>query len=928
MQPRDGNLERAAILEGLSTQPHSPCIRRDWPVAIPLAAGGDCAPAAPVAPAEPVAAVPRRFYVRPVRSTVPVHAPPVVIAAETGFAGLREGACRLASHPAGAAPSPPAAPVASLVVASADLIPVAAPLRLPLPAARSGEDLERLHRLAARLASVLAGTAPSPQPAPVARPVMAGADAAPAAAPLQLPPLTTVLATALDEDPERQRELAALLASALAGTAPSLQPAPVARLVEASAIAEPVTASLQLPLLATALDDDPERLRDVAALTASQPADAAPSLQPAPAARLVMANCALEAAVAASPASRLPRFGVAAQFEPPAAPVEAATRPPASTAWMASQPPAPAARIVFASMADSTGFAVAAPAMPRAVEPPQFGAAPRLPACASWRPAQQPVAALVDAVPSLASDPAGFIAVQLPGPASWRAGNSQREAHAGPAQAPAPQPVETWPAVEPCAPVPALSTPRLSVPVPTPVAIPGRARLTGSSEPDVAPRPALPAPAAAQTAALSFGKEPSQLRVSAGGPVLELAGTPAATLHPAPFAVLDFHCRPKPGLATKWLRWIVPAIAVARPRLAVRPLFDRWEDLAPAGQSKSGFDKIVEMRHAVRQIAASKRTRHTVGSVAAGLFLGTSLWLGTTSRQRLRENTPDMAINESPATAAPARSAPPGAISRLRQAISDRAAASWSDTFRGGMEAWGAGAKSWAPGWQRSADGYVQPGSLAIFHPTVNYRDYKLEFFGQIERKSMDWVVRARDAQNYYAMKFTVVEPGLRPFIAMVHYAVVGGKKSHYSQTPLSVMVHNGRPMQVLVDVKGDRFTASVDGQEVGSWSDGTLSSGGVGFFAETGEKARLYWMRVSKNEDILGRICAYISGSPGRQSAELWPREPDSRPHRDGPDAPFEPAEALSLATVVTLRRSGMRHPHSAPRANFTERRIETWRS
>ena len=444
----------------------------------------------------------------------------------------------------------------------------------------------------------------------------------------------------------------------------------------------------------------------------------------------------------------------------------------------------------------------------------------------------------------------------------------------------------------------------------------------------MAPLPALPAPAAALVAASMIGSALPPRRASTDTPARRLAGTPAATLPHAAFATLDFHCRPKPGAVTKRLQWIAPEIAVARPRTSVRPVFDRWEDLVPRQpQSKFGFGKIVAIPIAMRQIAASKRTRHMVGAVAAGLFLGTSLWLGTTSRQKDRENIADAAPTEAPAAAAQGRTAP-GAMSRLRQAISDRAAASWSDSFRGGMEAWGAAAKSWAPGWTHSADGYVQPGSLAIFRPTVNYTDYKLEFFGQIEHKSMDWVVRARDARNYYAMKFTVVQPGLRPYIAMVHYAVVGGKRGRYSETPLSVMVHKGRPMQVMVDVHGNRFTASVDGEEVESWRDNSLSSGGVGFFADAGEKARLYWMKVSKNEDLLGRICAYIAGSSGRQSAELWPGEPGGHPHRGGPDEPFQPAEALSLAAVVTLRRSRVRNLHSTPRENFAERRIEKWRS
>src|SRR5215469_2596605 len=99
----------------------------------------------------------------------------------------------------------------------------------------------------------------------------------------------------------------------------------------------------------------------------------------------------------------------------------------------------------------------------------------------------------------------------------------------------------------------------------------------------------------------------------------------------------------------------------------------------------------------------------------------------------------------------------------LRRAIANRAATEITDTFTSGVEAWGANSKGWAPGWQHSADGYVRPGELALFQPSLHYIDYHMEFYGQIEQKSMGWVVRARDKKSYYAMKFTVIEPGLRP---------------------------------------------------------------------------------------------------------------------------------------------------------------------
>ena len=222
-----------------------------------------------------------------------------------------------------------------------------------------------------------------------------------------------------------------------------------------------------------------------------------------------------------------------------------------------------------------------------------------------------------------------------------------------------------------------------------------------------------------------------------------------------------------------------------------------------------------------------------------------------------------------------------------------------TDSFRNGMENWGVTSKSWAAGWSRHSDGYVRTGDLALFKPSSTFKDYRLEFYGQIESKSMGWVVRAQDRQNYYAMKFSVIEPGLRPIIALVHYSVVGGKRGARVTTPLSVMVHNNQPYHVAVDVRGNRFTTSIEGEQVGSWTDSALASGGIGFFSETGERARLYWMKVAKNQDWLGRICSYLAGdATGAVTADLW-----------GPQMPLpqrEPARPAPVEMAVEAARAG----------------------
>jgi hypothetical protein len=778
----------------------------------------------------------------------------------------------------------------------------------------------------------------------------------------------------------RLREVAGLAASSPAGAAPSLQPAPVECLVAASADLQTASAALNLPQFAVAASEDMDRLREAAALRASSLGGVAPSLQPVPVQCLAIASTALETAAAVWPAAlpsfegltsiaalahrpqtaallhteergeissgaeqprngaalvpfqsheKLPRFSVSACFEQPAAPVASGPRLVASEEWMPSAPPGLTARMAVPSIADAVPRRASAPAMLCATQSCPPAIEPRLPACASFQPLPEAAPVMVDAIPSVIAVTALCLGVRLPAMPAWQAEDSLRGAHTGRAQAPAAMPVETWPAVQPLRPAPALSVPHLSCPVPALAAVSGRSRLENLAQPDRRMRPAPRVPAAARKVVPAAVVARFRPPVNVGKPFAAgLAERPAAALPAAPFAALDFHCRPKPGVASGQVEWITPAVPLISPRQAVRPVFDRWEDLAQQMPApKSGFQKVASMPRTVRQIADSRHTRRTIGAVAAGLFLGAAIWssFGNGGVRNPREIGTEVTAAETPAALAPARREPSGRMARLRKAIANRAAVSWSDSFRGGMEAWGAGAKSWAPGWTRSADGYVQPGSLAVFHPTLTYTDYTLEFFGQIERKSMNWVVRARDSQNYYAMKVTMVQPGLRPVVAMAHYSVVNGKKTGYTETPLDIMVHNSRPMQVLVDVRGNHFTASVDGQEVGSWTDDAPATGGVGFFAEAGEKARLYWMRVSRNQDFLGRICAYVAGSQSGQTAALWPQDPYGSEHRRGPDTPGQPAEALGIAAIVTLRRSRVRGRalHAVP---FVERRIETW--
>ena len=223
--------------------------------------------------------------------------------------------------------------------------------------------------------------------------------------------------------------------------------------------------------------------------------------------------------------------------------------------------------------------------------------------------------------------------------------------------------------------------------------------------------------------------------------------------------------------------------------------------------------------------------------MAAGLMLASFLWFGSSS---IKSDGITMR---------------PGDLIRLT--IQRRAVYEVSDNFHAGLASWEG--KGFAKTWAYDKEGFVRPGHLALYKPSHDMSDYKMEFLTQIERKSVGWVFRAEDEQNYYGMKLAVTEPGPRPLVALIRYSVVDGKRETHGEQPLQVMMHNNRPYRVSVDVKGNQFLTSIEGQVVDSWSDDRLKSGGVGLFSEGSEKARVYWLKVTKNSDFLGKLCSIL---------------------------------------------------------------------
>jgi hypothetical protein len=204
--------------------------------------------------------------------------------------------------------------------------------------------------------------------------------------------------------------------------------------------------------------------------------------------------------------------------------------------------------------------------------------------------------------------------------------------------------------------------------------------------------------------------------------------------------------------------------------------------------------------------------------------------------------------------------------STLNKSIVNRAAIAYTDDFRSGLDGWES-RSNLTTRWSYDATGFVQPGPLAVFRPTVELTDYRFEFLAEIDQKGMGCAFRAPNLDNYYAVKFTVVRPGPLPEVHVVRYAVIGGKEGPHVEKRLPFTTRPDMLYRIRVDVEGSDFAIRAQDQLVDFWSDDRIPRGGVGLFCNRGERARVRWLEVSHQYDTLGRLCAYLApyGIEGR---------------------------------------------------------------
>src|SRR6185369_8861349 len=170
--------------------------------------------------------------------------------------------------------------------------------------------------------------------------------------------------------------------------------------------------------------------------------------------------------------------------------------------------------------------------------------------------------------------------------------------------------------------------------------------------------------------------------------------------------------------------------------------------------------------------------------------------------------------------------------------VSGIRSASIEEHFESGLSKWQGAIEDWMV----DAAG-VRAGSLALFTPTIDRRDYEMEFLARMESRSVTWVFRAANLNDYYRAGIAITPEGGYEF---QRGSVIHGVSESVPATRIDMALNRRNAITIRLRAAGNEFTVWLNGQAIDSWSDSRLPAGGIGFIGAADDRARIYWVRLS----------------------------------------------------------------------------------
>ena len=179
----------------------------------------------------------------------------------------------------------------------------------------------------------------------------------------------------------------------------------------------------------------------------------------------------------------------------------------------------------------------------------------------------------------------------------------------------------------------------------------------------------------------------------------------------------------------------------------------------------------------------------------------------------------------------PARRSKPDAWSRLKQQLVDRAQVDLFDDFSTGLDSWQSG-ENIASTWSFDKNGFVNPGALSLFAPTMHLTNYDLDALVQIEAKGVGLVFRAAGARTYQAVRVLTEGSGPMPGLVVEHYHMLAGQASRPVRVQYSSRFQADSLYRIHLQVRGDAFSLYLQDQLVDFSSDSRLRGAASDYFA------------------------------------------------------------------------------------------------
>ncbi len=135
-----------------------------------------------------------------------------------------------------------------------------------------------------------------------------------------------------------------------------------------------------------------------------------------------------------------------------------------------------------------------------------------------------------------------------------------------------------------------------------------------------------------------------------------------------------------------------------------------------------------------------------------------------------------------------------------------------------------------------------------LYRPSLGATDCHFEFTWKLSGHPLGWTFRAKDKDNYYAMAIRMLRPGPSTALSVEHFTVYHGIESPHSNKVL-ILAENGQAIEIQMDVTGSTFELRLGGNAADRWTDGRLTSGGVGFLEQPDQPADVQSVRMSFSE-------------------------------------------------------------------------------